>query len=923
MDSISGLPQQIIEALERGWIVLTANQRAARSLRRAFDLRQHALGKTYWEPPPILAWDAWLESLWAKLLTEGRATEFLLSSIQEQTIWRSIIGADATTASLRSIDALAETAAGAWLRLHQFRARKLLETYPGNADTLTFARWATEFGRRCSRAHYLTEAQLPEAIRAAIDARRLTPSSGLVLVGFDSITPAQTALLDQLRATGVPMEELRPQPSAANPILVDAPDEYSELNACARWIRTRLAEQIRSSIAVIVPSIETNRAEIDRVFRQVLAPELQSIASPLGSEPYEFSLGVSLAHTPLVAAALDTLRWSLGPLPLERISALLLSPYFASASGQTEFIARAEFDAFVLRDQHLLMPIMSLDDLQRLTSNSRFGANLPILRDALRALRPLFGAPEHARAERTHAEWTATIHDILEAAGWAVPSYLDSIEFQARRKWESALDDLTTLDFESPQISFADALAALERIAADTLFGPESRHAPVQIMGPFESAGSSFDAIWFLRANDFAWPSRSPANPLLPWLLQRELGMPGVDPARDAAYGSRITERIAASAPTVVFSYACESSEGRQRPSSTLSALNCEVHTASFVAPDSPSPAPIQLEAFPDDTPIPPPPDRVLQGGAGILQAQAACGFRAFAEKRLFSSALDPTSLGLDASDRGSLVHAVLENFWGEVKTQAALTALPHEERAAQLNRSIDIALAKDYARPDAGWARAYIDAERQRLLTLLLAWLQFEESRKPFAVKQREEKLGGVPIGPLRLDIRVDRVDTNLSDDGEAAGEIILDYKTGAASPKDWLGARPDAPQLPLYAVVANHADLAAVAFASVRPGNLMGLSGYEEAGVAGRSGIVPKPARLNAASLAAQVDEWRETLTSLAEDFHAGNASVLPKHYPQTCQYCEQRMLCRLDPSSLEPDILEEIEEEDAFAAEENAFD
>ena len=242
------------------------------------------------------------------------------------------------------------------------------------------------------------------------------------------------------------------------------------------------------------------------------------------------------------------------------------------------------------------------------------------------------------------------------------------------------------------------------------------------------------------------------------------------------------------------------------------------------------------------------------------------------------------------------------------------------DDRTAQLNRSIDAAFAKDFNRLAAGWPHAYIDAERQRLLRLLLDWLRFEElHRTPFAVKQREEVRHDVSIGPLRLDIRVDRVDTNLSA-GQPAGDIILDYKTGAATPREWLGPRPDAPQLPLYAVVANNPDLAAVAFASVRPGNLMGIAGYE----AGQSGILPKPAKPSAPSLAAQVDQWREVLKLLAEEFHASNASVSPKHYPQTCEYCKQRLLCRLNPSSLDPDVLEEIEEEsDAFSAqEENDF-
>ena len=40
MDSNRALPPEIEQALARGWTILTANQRAARTLRRDFDLRQ-------------------------------------------------------------------------------------------------------------------------------------------------------------------------------------------------------------------------------------------------------------------------------------------------------------------------------------------------------------------------------------------------------------------------------------------------------------------------------------------------------------------------------------------------------------------------------------------------------------------------------------------------------------------------------------------------------------------------------------------------------------------------------------------------------------------------------------------------------------------------------------------------------------------
>ena len=784
MDDPHALSRQIYQALERGWTVLTANQRAARTLHHGYDLHQRALGLTHWGPPAILAWDAWLASLWHRLLLDGQVTELLLNPTQEQTLWRAIIAEDSApdgaAESLRPIDALAELAAEAWLLLHAYRGRGRLQAAVSNTDTRAFARWAGEFERRSARSHFLTQAQLPEALRAAFAASRLTPPTGLLLAGFDSKTPAQTVLLDAIAATGTPIEDLDQTSATPSLTLVAVSDERAELTACARWLRARLTNQPAARIAVIVPAIETSRAEIDRVFRQTLAPELNAIDAPASSGPCEFSLGVPLAQTPMVAAALDILRWATGPLPLDRVSALLLSPHFAAGNSEStattsvahsEFLARAEFDAFVLRKQHLLQPQIKLDELYALVAASKSIGSLTILIKHLSVLRTIFLRID--RAVQTHAEWAATFHDLFEAAGWAARSRDSSAEFQARRKWESALDELATLDFDSrsdgTRVRFSAALAALERIAAQTLFAPESRHAPIQIMGPLESAGSSFDALWFLGANDLAWPFNPAPNPLLPWLLQRELAMPGAGPAHDTACAQRITDRIAASAPTVLFSYARQTADGQQRPSPVVTGLAAnglaiDFRNADEIAPAEVAPAPIELEPLPDDEPIPPPPDRVLHGGAAILQSQAACGFRAFAEKRLFSSALDTVSLGLDPRERGSLVHAVLERFWAAVETQSALKNLPLDERTALLSRFINAVFAKDHAHPASGWPRAYLRTERQRLLKLLGLWLDYEAiERAPFTVKSREETLRDVQIGPLRLDIRVDRVDCAL----------------------------------------------------------------------------------------------------------------------------------------------------------------
>jgi probable DNA repair protein len=483
------------------------------------------------------------------------------------------------------------------------------------------------------------------------------------------------------------------------------------------------------------------------------------------------------------------------------------------------------------------------------------------------------------------------MRELLDAAAWGSAAGETSVEFQTRRKWESALDELAMLDFDGVQVEFAQALEALERIARQTTFAPESRDAPVQIMGPLEAAGGQFDAVWFLRAGDLSWPAVATASPLLPWAMQRELGMPGVDAARDAEQARRVTERVAASANTVVFSYARESADGRQRASQVLEGLALEETTATdLLGPEIPRVI-VDVEDVMDDGRVAALPDRVIRGGAAVLQSQAACGFRGFAEHRLGSAELESVELGMDALESGVVVHAVMENFWGQVKTQDKLREMSLIEREAMLDVSIGEGLRKIALLSASDWDDAYVTMQRERLRRLLRPWLEHELARPNFAVKQREEKASDVQIGPLHLSVRVDRVDET------AGGDLVIDYKTGRAATTDWLSERPDAPQLPLYAVVSNAERLGGVAFARLRAGKEMGWKGF-----AVGEGVLLKPDRLKTESFAAQVDEWREVLTKLAEEFAAGNAEVQPKSYPKTCAYCGQRLLCRVVGATLE---------------------
>lgn len=883
------LPVEIEQALERGATIVTGNQRAARTLRIAFDRRNHAQGLNFWAPPAIFAWESWTISLWHQLLTQGHVNKMLLNRTQEHAVWREILTSDTELRSLRSVDSLAEMAAEAWSLLCGYNPQHRSRWSGMSADTRAFRRWASKFEQRCEADGLLPRAQLEDSLQDSIGMGQIKfPEAGIILLGFDSILPARSALIEKLKESGISIEEQHLSVTSDGRALVAAADEKEELRVAAKWVRCVIEHNPLACVAVIVPNLDQQRAQIDRIFREVLAPELEDIALTDDFGPFEFSIGRMLADTPMIATALNLLRWSGEALSLQQISQLLLSPYLAAAD--IEDGARAEIDAFELRRMKMLRPEVSLEDFITVLEKSKRRSKLVNLLTRLRAMKAAAARQLSANERRLHSEWAESMRSILSAAGWGRPSE-NSIEFQTRNKWESTLDELSTLDFESKRVEFATALKALQQIAQRTMFAPESREAPVQVMGPLESAGSTFDAIWFLRSGDLNWPATRTSSPLLPWPLQHELGMPGTNAARDSDAAQRMTTSIAERAKAVVFSYAVESPEGRQRSSSVLSELSLEPVAIEEIAPADNNRTSIVLETVKDMAHLQPIPDKTVHGGAEILRLQAACGFRAFAERRLWSTEIRGKETGLDAAERGTLVHLVLEKFWNQVKTQRELKAMPLHARESVLDRCISSALEKTAKLSRTPWDAAYLDMQRERLRNLLGPWLELELKRPPFEVKLSEKELKDVRVGPLRLSVRVDRIDIGQE------GEIIIDYKTGPATPGDWLSERPDQPQLPLYAVLSEAAQLEGVAFGNIRAGKDIGLQGFaldETTGI--------RMPRQRPASLAAQVDEWRRVLTSLAEDFYNGDARVNPKEFPSTCSYCAQRLLCRIDAAAFE---------------------
>ena len=586
----------------------------------------------------------------------------------------------------------------------------------------------------------------------------------------------------------------------------------------------------------------------------------------------------------MVADALDLARWVRSALPLNRISALLLSPYLGEHDHRD---ALARFDANVLQRATLLRPELTLNAT---VEHARLEKAPP---QAAEVLAPFAEAAANllaGNARRTYAEWTESLRRLLAAAHWPGPRTLTAAETALTQTWDATLDLVATLDFAGRRVTFAEACEAIEHQATQTPAPSPSKAPAVQILTPAQAEGQLFTTALVLRATDTNYPASTRPHPLLDFALQRDLNMPGADAARTTDLTRQRLERLLTTTTTTFFSTASHNETGPTRPSTLLTGFPLKQLTESDLLPQEFRQISTGILTLPDRTPIPALPSVELSGGARLLQLQAACGFLAFAEMRLAARELDTQDAGFDALESGNILHRALEHFWTNTRSQANLRAMSEADRRDALTAAIDHATSR--TRTNDAWDAAYLSLQKDRMFRLLNKWLDLELERGPFTLQATEQSLP-VTIGPLRLKLRMDRIDA--LDDG--SGLVFVDYKTGAsAKPASWVGDRPDEPQLPLYSLtLPDPDDLRGLAFAKVRAGEQMQWTGY-----AADQGILPKKgAKL--VDLPSEIAQWHTILTQLAQDFHDGHTHVDPKSYPGTCARCAQRLLCRLDVTAL----------------------
>ena len=79
---------EIDACLRAGGLVVTASERAARSLTAAFHRARRAEGLTAWPTPNIQDWQTFVRNAWDERSLDGR---LVLNPLQEQSLWAGIV----------------------------------------------------------------------------------------------------------------------------------------------------------------------------------------------------------------------------------------------------------------------------------------------------------------------------------------------------------------------------------------------------------------------------------------------------------------------------------------------------------------------------------------------------------------------------------------------------------------------------------------------------------------------------------------------------------------------------------------------------------------------------------------------------------------------------------------------------------------
>ncbi len=711
---------QLLEKIAAGCTVLTANSRLALHLHKDYEARQRRQGNSSWATPTILPWSAWLQRQWqeAEFQQPGRVPQ-LLAAEQSLALWETVIRSSAYGDALLNTQATARSAMQAWRLLQQWRQSPGILAGETQVDSATFYQWAKAFQVRCKQQNWLDQDSMPSRLIDVLRNNQLKVSGHFLLFGFDELTPQHQAMSTALEAQGAVVEQVALGQHRAEVFVQPCSDSQAEIRQVAQWLRHLLQQGAAALIGVVVPDLDARRAEIERIFDEVLLPDAVLDLNRRPRRPYNISLGQAVAQLPMIHAALTLLGVLRAPAQLADWSRVLLSPWLAG--GERELAARARLDARLRRHGEARL------SLNQVLHRSDYGG-CERLQRLLQRLQQMV-----AKLPRRQAPggWARSFQRLLQQAGWPGDRGLDSEAYQTVQVWHKLLARFAALGQVTASLTYSEALKQLRQQANNALFQAQSKNEPIQVLGVLEAAGVQFSHCWVMGLHDGVWPPAPAPHPFLPIALQRRLNMPHASAERELAYAEQVSRRLFAAAPEVIVSYPCREGDSDLRPSPIIADYPL-LPQAPWLEDALPRFRDQlfesrQLQQYSDWQAPELPLGTEVRGGTALFKDQAACPFRAFGRHRLNAEGLEVPGPGLDAAERGNLVHRVMELLWQELKDRQTLKRLGEDVLQSIVEKTVSQVIDAEAQQYPQLFTERFAVLEKGRLINLVIAWLELE----------------------------------------------------------------------------------------------------------------------------------------------------------------------------------------------------
>jgi probable DNA repair protein len=861
--------KDLLNWLDAGATVLTPTPLLAAVIESQHTRRQLKNGLRTWPRPAALAASGWLRQIWQQArYSLGEGVPALLSPAQETLLWQECI--EDSGVPLLDPHSTAVAARHAASKMAAWRTPMAHPAWNETEDAQIFLNWHECVRRRCRERGWMTADEL---WLWPFDWIASMPLPGnIVFAGFAECPPALEEFAGKLRNGGTDIQFENRQAAVSELGSICCADWAEEIDSAARWARAAFEARPDASIGILIPGLAQRRAEVERVFRNVFQPA--SVLQPLSAgAPGDASIihlhcGVPLNDHPIVASAFLFFGFAEPRISLAAVSGLLLSPFIAGAPAECH--RRAAADARIRRLHELDLPLAMIR--KHTTECPELSRRWPKVQNVLQRSAVRAGA----------SDWAAFAARLLEAVGWPGDGPLSALEEAAIQQWKQILSTFSSLNLLDHAMTWPEAQSHLRHLASSD--GPVAGDltSPVQVLDSSDVQSLRFDRVWAAGLSDAGWPPASTPTAFIPIALQRFCEMPGATAQGRREQIQRAAKSIQESGDAVFGSYSSGTHE-----SSALSPLFRGVRHLSLDQIDLWQGSSLldsvvfeELERFEDSQAPPLASGTVVSGGGThLIKSQSACPFQAFARWRLQAEPLEEATFSFDPLDRGIFLHKALESVWQEIKTLDALRSMNRSELAAAIDRAVNHAVSSDQV------ATVFRDqlrqAERQRLKLILEVWLAIEANRTvDFAVETTEHETY-YELGPLRLRLRLDRIDRLKN------GRLVLiDYKSGEPKAKNLDGDRPAEPQLLVYAGVLGSA-VDALYFAKLKP-RKEGAAGYGRQAHFGSKKEVPE------GDWADYLQDRKKVVEKLGREFIRGYAAVDPQ--PKACEWCAIKPLCRV---------------------------